>query len=877
MSYIIPLKECRGREAEVGGKASGLARLIDSGLPVPGGFCVTTNAYQEVLAAGGLDTRINELLTAADHRQDNTEISEQVEQLFESLELPAQLAADITGAYEAIGNDEFVAIRSSATAEDQANASFAGQQETYLYVRGADAVVTHIIRCWASLFSPQAIGYRAKLGIETPDLAMAVVVQRMIPATAAGVMMTLHPVTGDRSRIFIEASHGLGEGVVRGEVGIDNFEVDKQTLKVLNRTVNQKRQAYHYSEQDNAVTLVDVETDRIDTSCLEDGQIEAVARLGRQVEEAFGKPMDIEWATVDGEVLLLQARPETVWGATPEPSPDEAVVEPGDPRDPLHTFSVEDIYWTTSNIGEAMPGVMSPLGWTLWGCSERALRNAIADMGVLTETERAVPARKDEWFMRAFFGRIAWQVNLFATIGDRMPGTSAEESAKSLLGRVPEDLPSQPTKRYYARIARGMAKVVLTSPKEVRDAASQTRAWYRRTVPRVPTMSLQETQETMRETERVFEYVLAAQARVTFAVIQPLYDALERIVKKAGAGDAGALSGSGGAEVSGMLTDMWEAAKGQLEMDELLLRVGYHGPGEGEASNRSWREDPTPLLRMLEEYRGLSESESPTAKEDHAKRTWKASAAELLATLPAWKRPFVKRFLRLAAKQIPLRGVAKRGMLQSIDACRAAARRAGELLVADGVLDTVEDVFYLTLPELTSEIPADAKDLVRHRHQRRRYYERLVIPGAWRGMPVPTEPETAAAEFADDSVVTVTGVGVSRGTVEGPAKVVNSADFAEVAPGEILVAPTTDPSWASIMFVSAGLVVDIGGTLSHAAVVARELTLPAVVNTRTGTKVIRTGDLLRVDGGAGTVHIVERAESTTRDQSPSCASAVGDA
>jgi pyruvate,water dikinase len=231
-----------------------------------------------------------------------------------------------------------------------------------------------------------------------------------------------------------------------------------------------------------------------------------------------------------------------------------------------------------------------------------------------------------------------------------------------------------------------------------------------------------------------------------------------------------------------------------------------------------------------------------------------------VAALPAWQRPAVRGLLRLASKNIPLRGVAKRFLLQSFDVARAAARRTGELLAHASVLEDRDDVFYLTIDELTGGLPPNVKELIALRRERRSQYLELTLPSDWKGMP---HPERPSSETDESEATVVEGVGVSAGVVEGRARVILSPDFDDVEPDEVLVAPTTDPSWASIIFISAALVVDIGGALSHAAVVARELGIPCVVNTRTGTRQLRTGDLVRVDGDIGTVEVMARAAGPT--------------
>jgi pyruvate,water dikinase len=217
-----------------------------------------------------------------------------------------------------------VAVRSSATAEDLADASFAGQQETYLWILGADEVLRHVMRCWSSLFTPQAIAYRAHLGRAVGDLAMGVVVQRMVPAEAAGVMLTLDPLTGDRSAIVIEASYGLGAAVVNGEVNPDRFSVDKVLMEIRSRTYGVKTVAYRFDASVQGTRLEEVPVALQSKPCVSDAEVLELARLGKQLEQVMGRPQDMEWAIGPGrEVFLLQARPETVWSQK-DPTPRSA-------------------------------------------------------------------------------------------------------------------------------------------------------------------------------------------------------------------------------------------------------------------------------------------------------------------------------------------------------------------------------------------------------------------------------------------------------------------------------------------------------------------------------------------------------------------------
>ncbi len=337
-THILPLEGCTADDrALVGGKALGLGSLLREGLQVPPGFAVTTDAYRESVVSSGLQAEVVRLLEGCTTDEERIRASELIRAMFERAEVAHDVAIEIALAYRALGNGRPVpvAVRSSATAEDLGEASFAGQQDTYLWIRGEDEVVAAVKRCWGSLFSPQVIAYRAHFGIPTEDLAMAVVVQRMVDAAAAGVMITLDPVTGDPSQITIEASYGLGLAVVGGEVTPDRYAVDKVTYEIRNRTINDKGFAYRFDPDRREVVTVDVPTDDRTLPALTDEEVVALARLGRAVERAHRGAQDIEWAIGPGrngerEIFLLQTRPETVWSRRPRApiaDPNEPILE----------------------------------------------------------------------------------------------------------------------------------------------------------------------------------------------------------------------------------------------------------------------------------------------------------------------------------------------------------------------------------------------------------------------------------------------------------------------------------------------------------------------------------------------------------------------
>lgn len=530
-------------------------------------------------------------------------------------------------------------------------------------------------------------------------------------------------------------------------------------------------------------------------------------------------------------------------------------------RNPFHSDSRPDLHWTTVNVGEAMPGVQTPLSGSIWclGTGHGVLATFVA-VGIATASQRS-----GRWdppveapVTRPFLGRLAMQVEVFALIGDRLPGTSGESLVRAMFGELPDGFAFRPTKRHYGQVMWRFARLFLRLPRHISEVAEAGDAWYSERLSAIPDLDQSGALASLDDAVDHFKELMALQGIATFGTVEPLFAAVVRLVDKTGIGDAGVLSGSGSPEVSGLVTDIWKASRGDLSIGEVIRRHGFHGPMEGELSSLVWRDDDKPLRSLIEQYARKPDDADPRLAEQSRTRSRHKVSAELLAALPFWQRPAVRLVLRLAAERIPLRGVVKRSFLQALDVARASARRLGALLVAEGKLDDQDDIFFLTLDELHRPLPVDVKRVVADRRAQREHYMHLQMPRRWCGEPVEREEARQGPGRAGDKV---TGIGVSDGEVEGLVRVVTNPDFADVEPDEILVAPFTDPSWASIMFISAGLVVDIGGAMSHAAVVARELGMPCVVNTQDGTRRLRTGDLVRVDGRTGYVEILEPAPS----------------
>ncbi|MDQ1516349.1 MAG: rifampicin phosphotransferase [Actinomycetota bacterium] len=546
--------------------------------------------------------------------------------------------------------------------------------------------------------------------------------------------------------------------------------------------------------------------------------------------------------------------------------------------DPLHQDSGPDTRWTTVNTAEALPGVPTPLGWTLWNHQlERAMRGAFCDIGCLPPSAVRVAERVDDRYSAIFFGRFTANVDQMRAMGDLMPGTSADALEQQLLGGVGEPggrgvsprqrrreplgtAKSAPTLRRYPVVAAKMPVRALRIPKLLAARRAEIDAWWRATVAPGAIPDGRAARARFKAAIHHYETVMRPHSVATM-LAQALYDQVSKLAAAAGKPglETRLTTGYGQLEETALMADLWAVSRDRLTLDRFLATHGYHGPAEGEVSSRSWREDPAPLEALLATYRTMDDSAAPTAVEGQRVAEREAAAAELLAGLSPVRRPGATVLLGAAKRYIPLREVGKAAFLQALDGARAAARVLGEELARAGTVGAPDDVFYLTVDELLGELPAEPKEVVAYRRGKREEYLGLRLPDTWTGVATPSRIEASEAAATGDEI---NGLAVSPGVVEGRARVVLDAATTELEPGEVLVCETTDPSWASLFLVASALVIDIGGALSHGAIVARELGVPCVINTRLGTRRLRTGDLLRVDGGRGVVTVLAAAGSS---------------
>lgn len=529
---------------------------------------------------------------------------------------------------------------------------------------------------------------------------------------------------------------------------------------------------------------------------------------------------------------------------------------------PMHHRCADRDTWSTVNTRENYPGVMSPLGATLWlPISDLAVNRTFHDLGVLRRREIRVAGTPGEATSAVFYGRYTANLNYFRRVCDLIPGTSGAVFEEQIFGTVRADAPDYSSRRRYPVILVKAPVTVAGLPRALRTMAERTSRWWRRAT--APAGLARPAAEQLHEATAMLEYAMRIHMSGSF-VAQGLFDALAKLAARAGRpGLHLELSTGYGSLVElELVAALNRVAQGSESMDRFLAEYGFRCAGEVELSNPSWRERPEPALRLVAKYR--EHPERADLADRAAQRTRSRTTAEraLLAALPRTARPGARLLLRLAATFIPLREEGKAALARGFDGMRAACRARGRELVAAGLIDTEDDVFYLTAVEIRGVPPTDARERVRARRALRAVYESLDVPDFWSGNPVPVTGHGAAPPDGADAerVTTVSGLAAAFGVAEGRARVLHSADECdELEPDEVLVCRTTDPSWASAFHLAAAAVIDVGSASSHGAIVAREMGLPCVISTGNGTTVLRTGDLLRVDGTAGLVTILSPA------------------
>jgi rifampicin phosphotransferase len=870
--YVLALEEIdKTQVALAGGKGANLGELSRiEGIRVPAGFCVTTDAFRRVMATvPWIDASLDRLarLDPGDRQAIRT-LSAEVRRTLEGTAVPDDLAAEIARAVTRLGGQAAYAVRSSATAEDLPTASFAGQQDTYLNVAGLAAILEHVSRCWASLFTERAVTYRLRGGFDHRQVQMAVVVQRMLFPQAAGILFTADPVTSNRKVVSIEASFGLGEALVSGLVNADVYQV--RDGEIVAKAVAAKQLAIHAVPAGGTRELA-IEPESQRQPALTDAQIVALAQLGRRIEAHFGHPQDIEWCLVDDGFQIVQSRAITTLFPIPASGDQGNHVYLSVGHQQMMTDAMKPLGLSFWQLTTLRP--MAEAGGRLFVDVTAVLGSPASRAGMLEVAGRSDPLMEDA--LRTILER-----------GDFVPARPDGGPGGMPAGSVPASIETDPAivadlvERSEASIAALKRDIRTKSGPELLDFILADIQELKRNLfnPQGSQVILATMQATWRLNEQLQEWLGEKNAVDTLTQSVPHNVTAEMGLALLDVADVirphpDVVAFLQHVEDENFLDELPAVAGGREARDAIqafLDRYGMRCAGEIDITRPRWSERPATLVPMILGNIRNFEPGAGRRRFEQGRQQAQAKERELLTRLralpdgegPAGEGPDGERKAEEVKAAIDLirtfsgyREYPKYGMVSRYFVYKQALLQEAERLVRAGVLRDREDIFYLRLPEFHDVVRTNHVDeqLIRRRKEAFRSYQALTPPRV-----LTSDGEAVAGTYrrADVPAGALTGLPVSAGTVEGRARVILDMAEADLEAGDILVTAYTDPSWTPAFLAIKGLVTEVGGLMTHGAVIAREYGLPAVVGVEQATRLIRDGQRIRVHGTDGYIEIL---------------------
>jgi pyruvate,water dikinase len=872
--------------ANAGGKGANLNRLIRAGMPVPPGYVISTAAYRHFVAANELQAEIERISQVGKDPAAFEDASRQIRDLFSAGSMPDELAMAIGEAVQDFG-DRPLAARSSATAEDLPEASFAGQQESYLNVRGRKALLEAVRLCWSSLWTARAMAYRREQGISPAEVSLAVVVQEMAPAESAGVLFTINPLTGNRGEMLVNATWGLGESLVAGRVNPDSLVLDKASGEIKEQELGDKALMTRAAEAGTAEVPVPEEQRSLPAITAEEAA--ELAALCRQVEALFGSPQDIEWALASGRIYLLQSRPVT---ALDSQAPGQA---PGDDAWPpqINVAPLPFDYWSQMDMGERWPEPVTPFTWS-------TAEPMIAENQARSDSVRAIkgPFVDQVQWSRREYGRVYFNegamVHLLrdgfgmpaASISSAMGGQAHDQGADdgwrwgTFIRRIPavvkmslkweRDLKEYPD---LFPIIDDWVETFLAADLSAADdaqlwAESQS-IWYRRLMDAMDYHAVA-TGASSNNMGMLVSFVKRSTGDEQFAyrLMSGLKDVIAAEIVPALWQMANKLRELGLADVvlkndpAMALTELRRALGGEpfLELLEAFLRRhGHRCMSEAEWLFPRWIEVPEQVVESIGGYLRAGDEYNPLAAEAKQRQDREQATAEVEGKLDPLRRAYFRWALRRAHNTIRLRDNGQHYLVKLLLPMRIIYATLGQRWASRDWLEEADDFFFLVVPEIEGTIFAgkpqkaglDLRKIVAQRRVAYDYWRTARFPET---LGVDGRPMRPVLGVSATDVLS--GIPASGGLARGRAAVIQSpAEAGRVEAGQILVTRSTDPGWTPLFSIVDGLVLEVGGQLSHGAIVAREYGLPAVVNVAEATSRIRDGLVVVVDGTEGVVRL----------------------
>jgi pyruvate,water dikinase len=853
----------------VGGKGLNLGELSKiQGIHVPDGFCVTTEAYQKALEQNEEFRALLGQLTLlkVEDRDQIGAISKKIRQIIMGVEIPADVVKAVAHCLSQFGEEHAYAVRSSATAEDLPHASFAGQQDTYLNIIGKNEILRHISKCWASLFTDRAVIYRIQNGFDHSQVYLSVVVQRMVFPQASGILFTADPITSNRKVLSIDASFGLGEALVTGLVSADCYKVKEN--KIVDKMIATKKLAI-YGRKEGGTETQEIDPDQQKTQTLTDQQILQLARLGRQIEAYFGCPQDIEWCVADDTFYIVQSRPITTLYPVPEADDQENHVYVSIGHVQMMTEPILPLGMSILQLHHDQP--LRPAGGRLFMDQTRILASPVNRKNFLNSMEQSDPLMKDalmtiverEGFIKSV--PESDEISNLRKINEGMSWDFLKQNIQKDPAIVHDLIKSSQT-----TIEELKQNIQTKSGLEVFDFILEGHQQLKKDLFHPQSMDTimigmnasswinQKMQEWLGEKNVADTLSLSVPNNITSEmglalmdvadVIRPYPDVIHYLqhVKDDNFLDELVMV-EGGKEV-------------KAAIQAYLDKYGMRCPGEIDITKTRWSEKPTILIPMILSNIKNFEPGASKRKFEHGRQEALKKEQELLDRLQQLpdgkqKASMTKQVIRLVRDFIGYREYPKYSMINRYFVFKQALMKEAEQLVDANVIREKEDVYFLSLDEFREAVRTKKLDyeVISKRKDEYKLYENLTPPRV-----ITSDGEIIAGKFRRENLPAeaIVGLPVSTGVIEGRARVILKMDDANLEDGDILVTTFTDPSWTPLFVSIKGLVTEVGGLMTHGAVIAREYGLPAVVGVENATKLIKDGQRIRVNGTDGYIEIL---------------------
>lgn len=853
----------------VGGKGMNLGELAKiEGIHVPEGFCVTTAGYQKAIEQNETyhDLLGQLAMLKAEDRERIGEVSRKIRQIIMDAEIPADVVKAVTHYLSRYGEEHAYAVRSSATAEDLPHASFAGQQDTYLNIIGTEAVLQHISKCWASLFTDRAVIYRMQNGFDHSQVYLSVIVQRMVFPQASGILFTADPMTSNRKLLSIDASFGLGEALVSGLVSADCYKVQDEVI--VDKRIAAKTLAI-YGRQEGGTKTRSIAPDQQKIQTLTEQQILRLARIGRQIEAYFGRPQDIEWCLADDVFYIVQSRPITTLYPIPEASDQEnrVYISVGHQQmmtDPMKPLGLSFFLLTT-------PAPMRKAGGRLFVDVTHHLASPNSREFLLNSMEQHDPLMKDALMTIIDRGDFIKSLPV-----DKKEASPVKSSNAMPSAGAPPQFENEPTivndliQRSQTSIEELKHNIGTKSGTELFDFILEDIQQLKKILfdPQSSAVFMAAMNASSWINEKMNEWLGEKNAADTLSQSVPHNITSEMGLALLDVADA--------IRPYPEVIDYLQQVKHDDFLDELvtfdggreardairdfLSKYGMRCAGEIDITRTRWSEKPATLIPLILGNIKNFEPNASHRKFEQGRQEALNKEQELLERLSRLpdgeqKAAETKRMIDLIRNFIGYREYPKYGMVNRYFVYKQALLKEAEQLVETGVIHDRKDIYYLSFEELHDVVRTNKLDyrMINKRKDEYKLYEKLTPPRV-----ITSDGEIIVGEYKRENIPAeaIVGLPVSSGVIQGRARVILNMEDADLEEGDILVTAFTDPSWTPLFVSIKGLITEVGGLMTHGAVIAREYGLPAVVGVENATKRIKDGQRIRVNGTEGYVEIL---------------------